>query len=473
MEDDHDAVIYNGLGQRVQQTVSGVVTEYLLDVQPGLAKVIAAMTGANTERFVHVRGLLSQQDSNGDWQWMVTDGLGSVRGVVDGAGFDPAYSVHYAPYGQPWGEQGTEQTPFGFTGEPTDDNGLVHLRARYYNPALGVFPSLDSLEGVLKQAMSLNRYAYVAGNVVNLVDPSGLIHEIPPLMCQGEQSTTNSFAHLCIPACQRFYPQEPALSNCVANCVTTPPIPLMPPSYCTGELVGNLTPMSQDGQYCGPVFVRHCSSNQWEWNDYYPSGMAIFEGDTIIAFDGTPERSAHVSCGRVTYYPNYPNGPHTWFDFSEQGGSALFAQQPSATASQEPPRDCQREAEEAFDLLYESSDWTGLNDIVFGNATALWVLEHALYFQDICSPFTDDEIAVLTSIARQQASIPFMPDLGPLAELLGGNSSLVVILDTILGAVSIAIPPRIVAPDCFIADTLDHVYRTIGSPANPQWGCII
>ncbi len=170
---------YNGLAQRVQQTVSGVVTDYLLDVQPGLAKVVAAMTGVNTERFVHERGLLSQQDSAGDWQWMVADGLSSVRGVIDGAGFDPAYSVHYAPYGQSWGEQGTEQTPFGFTGEPTDDNGLVHLRARYYNPALGVFPSLDPVEGVLQRAMSLNRYAYVAGNVVSLVDPSGLFGEMP------------------------------------------------------------------------------------------------------------------------------------------------------------------------------------------------------------------------------------------------------------------------------------------------------
>ncbi len=165
---------YNGLGQRVQQTVSGVVTDYLLDVQPGLAKVIAAMTGANTVRFVHERGLLSQQDAAGDWQWMVADGLGSVRGVVDGTGFDPAYSVHYAPYGQSWSEQGTEQTPFGFTGEPTDNNGLVHLRARYYNPALGVFPSLDPVEGT-----SLNRYAYVAGNVVNFVDLSGMIREYP------------------------------------------------------------------------------------------------------------------------------------------------------------------------------------------------------------------------------------------------------------------------------------------------------
>ncbi len=165
---------YNGLGQRVQQTVSGVVTDYLLDVQPGLAKVIAAMTGANTERFVHERGLLSQQDNGGVWHWAVNDGLGSVRVQADGD-FDVEGSRLFAPYGVPFGEQGAFDVPFAFTGEMLDANGLQYHRARYYNPALGAFPSLDPVEGVLQQAMSLNRYAYVAGNVVNLVDPSGMI----------------------------------------------------------------------------------------------------------------------------------------------------------------------------------------------------------------------------------------------------------------------------------------------------------
>ncbi len=163
---------YNGLGQRVQQTVSGVVTEYLLDVQPGLAKVIAATTGANTERFVHERGLLSQQDSNGDWQWIVADGLGSVRVQAD-SDFDVEGSRLFAPFGAPFDEQGAFDVPFAFTGEMLDANGLQYHRARYYNPTLGAFPSLDLLEGVLEQAMSLNRYAYVAGNVINLVDLSG------------------------------------------------------------------------------------------------------------------------------------------------------------------------------------------------------------------------------------------------------------------------------------------------------------
>ena len=63
---------------------------------------------------------------------------------------------------------------YGFTGEPTDANDLVYLRNRYYNPELGTFLSMDPYEGDFNDPMSLNRYAYVRGNPVNLTDPSGL-----------------------------------------------------------------------------------------------------------------------------------------------------------------------------------------------------------------------------------------------------------------------------------------------------------
>gem|GEM_PF-4040699 len=33
----------------------------------------------------------------------------------------------YSPYGEVYGGTGSSQTSFGFTGEPTDANGLVHL----------------------------------------------------------------------------------------------------------------------------------------------------------------------------------------------------------------------------------------------------------------------------------------------------------------------------------------------------------
>jgi RHS repeat-associated protein len=119
--------------------------------------------------------LLAQQDASNNWEHPLTDGLGSVRGVLDSSAA-PLESRHYSPYGEPISATGANQTPFGFTGEPTDGNGLVYLRARYYNPSLGVFPSLDPLEGRFGSPLSLNRYIYVKQNPINDTDPSGLVN---------------------------------------------------------------------------------------------------------------------------------------------------------------------------------------------------------------------------------------------------------------------------------------------------------
>ena len=62
-------------------------------------------------------------------------------------------------------------SPFTFTGELLDANDSLYLRARYYSPALGVFTAMDPVE-------NLNQYQYVGGNVINLVDPSGMIGEL-------------------------------------------------------------------------------------------------------------------------------------------------------------------------------------------------------------------------------------------------------------------------------------------------------
>ena len=40
---------YDGLGNRIQQTVSSVVTDYLLDMQPGLVKVLKQDDGTNVD----------------------------------------------------------------------------------------------------------------------------------------------------------------------------------------------------------------------------------------------------------------------------------------------------------------------------------------------------------------------------------------------------------------------------------------
>ena len=99
-------------------------------------------------------------------------GLGVLG--VDRSGRLPAVVSTFHPYGGVWGQQGTINMPFGFTGEMEDENELVYLRSRYYSHATGTFLSQDPVEGSINTPMSLNQYAYAHGNPVNRTDPSGL-----------------------------------------------------------------------------------------------------------------------------------------------------------------------------------------------------------------------------------------------------------------------------------------------------------
>jgi RHS repeat-associated protein len=104
----------------------------------------------------------------------LTDGLGSVRGMVN-AMSDVLSTTTYSPYGVP----DSPILGFAFTGEQRDTNGLQYHRARYYNAGLGTWASLDPFEGIHNRPMSLNGYSWVEGNVVNGVDPSGFSTEEP------------------------------------------------------------------------------------------------------------------------------------------------------------------------------------------------------------------------------------------------------------------------------------------------------
>jgi len=115
--------------------------------------------------------ILAQQNPDNTMRWMLQDGLQSVRAISDGTNVLSAQA--YSPYGEPlFTDMPTE---FGFTGEQTDPlNDLVYLRARYLNPKLGMFGSLDPFEGQSQVVGSLNRYNWVRGNVANLRDANGM-----------------------------------------------------------------------------------------------------------------------------------------------------------------------------------------------------------------------------------------------------------------------------------------------------------
>jgi RHS repeat-associated protein len=120
-------------------------------------------------------GIHAQKDATNNWEWMIQDGLGSVRMVVDADG-DVLETRVYDPYGSTIGTlgAGTTQTNYGFTGEQKSDmTDLLYLRSRYYSTSGGVFTALDPFEGMWEEPMSINGYSYVHGNPVNFVDPSG------------------------------------------------------------------------------------------------------------------------------------------------------------------------------------------------------------------------------------------------------------------------------------------------------------
>jgi len=106
---------YDGLGNRITRTAGGVTVRTLLDLQPGLTQVLTSTTGANVTRYVGAPGeLLAQKDSSANWEWMLADGLGSVRGVVSSAAGVLEHR-HFDPFGNLFA--GTmSQTDYGRTG---------------------------------------------------------------------------------------------------------------------------------------------------------------------------------------------------------------------------------------------------------------------------------------------------------------------------------------------------------------------
>ena len=158
------AVSYDGLGNRVAQTVGVTTTYYALDTAIGLPEVLYTSEG-NT--YLHLPSVIMTENATGEVRYLLSDGLGSVRHAIDENATVIAYK-EFDPYGSPLPTAySLLPTPFGYTGEWwEDDVGLLYLRARWYQPETGTFLSRDAVE-------SEPPYQYVRGNPFNLTDPSG------------------------------------------------------------------------------------------------------------------------------------------------------------------------------------------------------------------------------------------------------------------------------------------------------------
>jgi RHS repeat-associated protein len=159
---------YNSEGvlTNIKQTNSTTTTNFT----PDFTNPLPTMLSDGTTNIVYGRGNEQIQTvTAGTATWFTHDHLGSTRQTVTNSG-TVAGSARYDPWGAPL--ENTTGSRVGFTGELTD-NGLVYLRARWYNPNTGTFTSRDPFPGVDTVPQSLHPYAYTHNNPVNATDPSG------------------------------------------------------------------------------------------------------------------------------------------------------------------------------------------------------------------------------------------------------------------------------------------------------------
>uniref|UniRef100_UPI0023DF5DE9 RHS repeat-associated core domain-containing protein n=1 Tax=Argonema antarcticum TaxID=2942763 RepID=UPI0023DF5DE9 len=166
---------YDADGIRVASIVGGEETRYLVDANRPYAEVLEeyAPGGGNRVSYVHGLDLISQ-NRNGNKSFYLFDGHSGVRQLTDGLG-SVTDKYNYDAFGNLLSSTGNTNNNYLYRGEQLDSNlGWQYLRARYYDPNVGRFPSVDPFEGMQKEPMSRHRYLYGNANPVSYTDPSGL-----------------------------------------------------------------------------------------------------------------------------------------------------------------------------------------------------------------------------------------------------------------------------------------------------------
>jgi RHS repeat-associated protein len=161
----------------VRKSANGIVENYYLD-----GNQIAFVTDiSGNETFHYVYGTNTDQvlaqDTPTGMVWSLADRLGSVDLLTDASGVVVEKRT-YDSFGNllttttPNSQQLTPNFRYGYTGRDRDsESGLDYYRARYYDPQVGRFISVDPIGF---GAGDTNLYRYVGNSSTMATDPTGL-----------------------------------------------------------------------------------------------------------------------------------------------------------------------------------------------------------------------------------------------------------------------------------------------------------
>jgi RHS repeat-associated protein len=167
---------YDGLGNRVSKIVNTSETRYIVDPRGSNVLAETDASGNITAYYVYGLGLISKITPSGQTYYYHYDGTGSTIAITDSAG-SIVNKYAYDTFGKVLGQTEAISNPFKYVGKygvMDDGNGLLYMRARYYDPEVGRFINKDPI-GFL--GGDLNLYAYVGNNPLNYNDPKGLFFD--------------------------------------------------------------------------------------------------------------------------------------------------------------------------------------------------------------------------------------------------------------------------------------------------------
>jgi RHS repeat-associated protein len=193
------AYAYDDQGRRIQKTVGGIATHYLYNGDD----IHATYSTWTSPTATYTHGPATDDPVlrivGTATHYFHGDGLGSVMALTSGVGAIDA-TARYDAWGNRIASTGTLPI-YGYTGREPDETGLIHYRARYYDPSVGRFTQRDPI-GL---AGGPNLYLYAAANPLRLIDPNGTLPTVPAAPDAGYAAAapspglsagTQSLAHL-------------------------------------------------------------------------------------------------------------------------------------------------------------------------------------------------------------------------------------------------------------------------------------
>lgn len=168
---------YDATGIQTRRVVNGTQeTNFLVDRDREHSQTLLETDAADSLLASYIYGDdLITSNIGAQTLYPLYDGQVSTRQLTDTAGaVTDTYT--YDAFGRTLSQSGSSSHPYRYPGERQNaEFDLYNLRARYLDADLGRFLTADRFPPDLQRPLTLNRYAYVTNNPVNMIDPSGQV----------------------------------------------------------------------------------------------------------------------------------------------------------------------------------------------------------------------------------------------------------------------------------------------------------